>query len=44
MADAASAAFGVNTPRRHPASPLFRLLQDHLHRLQMVYDARFALE
>jgi len=42
MADAASAARGVYTPRRPEASPLFRLVSDHLHRLQTVYDERFA--
>ena len=29
-------------PRRPQASPLFRLVQDHLPRLQTVYDERFA--
>lgn len=33
---------GVYKPRRPQASPLFRLVQDHLHRLQTVYDERFA--
>jgi len=42
MPDAASAAGGVYTPRRPQASPLFRLVSDHLHRLQTVYDERFA--
>ncbi len=31
-------------PRRPQASPLFRLVSDHLHRLQTVYDERFARE
>ena len=44
MADAAAAARGVYTPRRPQASPLFRLVSDHLHRLQTVYDERFARE
>jgi len=43
-AHAASAALGVYHPRRPQASPLFRLVQDHLHRLQTVYDDRFARE
>jgi len=44
MPDAASAAGGVYTPRRPQASPLFRLVSDHLHRLPTVYDERFARE
>jgi hypothetical protein len=44
MPDAASAARGVYQPRRPQASPLFRLVSDHLHRLQSVYDKRFARE
>lgn len=44
MADAAPAARGVYKPRRPQASPLFRLVSDHLHRLQTVYDERFARE
>jgi len=44
MADAAAAARGVYKPRRPQASPLFRLVSDHLHRLQTVYDERFARE
>ncbi len=44
MPDAASAARGVYTPRRPQASPLFRLVSDHLHRLQTVYDERFVRE
>lgn len=44
MAHAAPAALGVYHPRRPQASPLFRLVQDHLHRLQTVYDERFARE
>jgi len=43
MPDAAPAARGVK-PRRPQASPLFRLVSDHLLRLQTVYDARFARE
>ncbi len=31
-------------PRRPQASPLFRLVSDHLDRLQTVYDERFARE
>ena len=42
MPDAAPAARGVYTPRRPQASPLFRLVSDHLHRLQTFYDKRFA--
>ena len=34
MPDAAPAAFGVYKPRRPQALPLFRLVSDHLHRLQ----------
>ena len=44
MAHAAPVAHGVYKPRRPQASPLFRLVQDHLHRLQTVYDERFAHE
>ena len=44
MPDAAPAARGVSKPRRPQASPLFRLVSDQLHRLQMVYDERFARE
>jgi len=44
MPDAAPPARGVYTPRRPQASPLFRLVSDHLHRLQTVYDERFARE
>ena len=44
MPDAASVARGVYKPRRPQASPLFRLVSDHLHRLQTVYDERFARE
>ena len=44
MADPAPAARGVYKPRRPQASPLFRLVSDHLHRLQTVYDERFAPE
>ena len=39
-----NAALGVYTPRRPQASPLFRLVQDHVHRLQTGYDERFAHE
>lgn len=35
-------ALGVYHPRRPRASPLVRSVQDHLHRLQAVYDERFA--
>ena len=38
----AAAARGVYKPRRPQASPLFRLVSDHLQRLQAVYDERFA--
>ena len=44
MADAAPAARGIYQPRRPQASPLFRLVSDHLHRLQTVYDERFVSE
>ena len=44
MGHTAPAALGVYKPRRPQASPLFRLVQDHLHRLQTVYDERFARE
>ena len=44
MADAAAAARGVYKPRRPQASPLLRLVSDHPHRLQTVYDERFARE
>ena len=44
MPDAAPAARGVYKPRRPQASPLFRLVSDHLHRLRIVYDDRFARE
>ena len=44
MADAAPAARGVDKPRRPQASPRFRLVSDHLHRLQTVCDERFARE
>lgn len=42
MADPALAARGIYKPRRPQASPLFRLVSDHLHRRQTVYDERFA--
>ncbi|MDO8793452.1 MAG: transposase, partial [Vicinamibacterales bacterium] len=47
MAHAAPAALGVYKPRRPQASPLFRLVSDHLQRLQRlqtVNDERFARE
>lgn len=44
MPDVASVAHGVYKPRRPQASPLFRLVSDHLQRLQTVYDERFARE
>lgn len=44
MAHTTPAALGVYKPRRPRASPLFRLVSDHLHRLQTVYDDRFARE
>ena len=44
MPYAAPAARGVYKPRRPQASPLFRLVSDHLHRLQTVFDERFARE
>ena len=43
-AHAAPAAIGVYKPRRPQASPLFRLVSDHVQRLQTVYDERFAHE
>ena len=42
MPDAAIAARGVYKPQRPQTSPLFRLVSDHLPRLQTVYDDRFA--
>ncbi len=42
MPDSAPAARGVYEPRRPQASPLFRFMSDHLHRLQTVYDERFT--
>ncbi len=42
MFDPAPAARGVYRPRRPQASPLFRLVSDHLHQLQKVYDERFV--
>ena len=44
MPDAAPTARGVYKPRRPQASPLFRVVSDHLQRLQTVYDERFARE
>ena len=38
----APAMLGIYKSRRPHASPLFRLVSDHLHRLQTVYDDRFA--
>ena len=40
----APAARGVYKPERPQASPLCRSVSDHLHRLQTVYDDRFARE
>jgi hypothetical protein len=40
----AAAAPGVYKPRRPQASPLFRLVSDHVRRLQTVYDERIARE
>jgi len=42
MADPAPAHRGVYNPRRPQGSPPFRFVSDHLHRLQAVYDERFA--
>jgi len=42
MPDAVTAARDVYKLRRPQASPLLRLVSDHLHRLQIVYDERFA--
>ncbi len=44
MPRAALVARGVFKPRRPRAPPLFRLVSDHLHRLQAVNDERFARE
>ncbi|MDO8501789.1 MAG: transposase [Gemmatimonadaceae bacterium] len=44
MGHEAPAALGVYKPRRPQASPLFRLVSEHVHRLQTVYDERFARE
>ena len=44
MADPARAARGVYKSRRPQASPLCRLVSDHPHRVQTVYDDRFARE
>ncbi len=44
MPDAASVARNVDKPRLPQASPLFRLVSDHLQCLQTVYDERFARE
>ena len=40
----AAAALGLYKPRRPQGSPLFRLVSDHVQRLQTVYDERFARE
>ena len=40
----AAAALGLYKPRRPQASPLFRLVSDHVRRLQPVSDERFARE
>ena len=42
MPGAASAARDVCKPWRPQVSPLFRLVSDHLQRLQTVHDERFA--
>jgi len=42
MGHAAPVALGVDKPRRPQASPLFRVGQDQLHRLQTVDDERVA--
>jgi len=44
MADVVATVRGVYHPRRLHASPLFRLVQDHLRGLQTVYDERCAPE
>ena len=44
MADPVPAVRGVYRPRRPQASPLFRLVSDHLQRLRTVYDDRVARE
>jgi hypothetical protein len=44
MPGAAAAVCAVCKPRRPWASPLVRLLSDHLHCLLTVYDARFVSE
>lgn len=44
MPDASPAVRGVCQPRRPQASPLVRLVSDHLHRRQTVYHDRFACE
>jgi hypothetical protein len=44
MADAAAAARAVYEPRSPQASPLLRLVPDHLHRGRTVCDDRFARE
>ena len=42
--DAAPVALGVHKPRPPQSSPLFRLVSEHLHRLQKAYVDRFARE
>jgi hypothetical protein len=44
MSDTAAAMRAVYKPRSPQASPLFRLVSDHLHRLRTVDDDRFARE
>ena len=44
MPDAAPTARGACKPRRPQPSPLFRVVSDHLQRLQTVYDERLAGE
>ena len=44
MADPAPAARGVDNPRRPQASPLGRLVSDHLQRLPTVDEDRVARE
>lgn len=42
LCEQASVVLDVYKSRRPQASPLFRLVQDHRHRLQTVCDERFA--
>ena len=44
MPDAAPAARDVDKPRRPQASPLLRLVLDHLHKRQTVCDDRSVCE